>query len=134
MDGFEQDDDSIMVIAATNCPQTLDPALLRPGRFDVTIEIGLPDKAKRISVLQFYCKEKPMGFDVNFAELAQATEEFSPADLKNLVNEAAKAAMNDTECRTINRKHFMLALTKLGVQQKIKEENKLNGYLPAYLQ
>ncbi len=133
MEGFEQDD-SIMVIAATNCPQNLDPALLRPGRFDVTIEVPLPTLDKRIAILEFYCAHKPMDADIDYNDIAKVTEGFTPADLKNLVNEAAKAAMQSNEGRTITQVHFLLALKKLGVQQKIKEDNKVTSYIPPYLQ
>jgi len=133
MEGFEQDD-SIMVIAATNCPQNLDSALLRPGRFDVTIEVPLPSLEKRVAILKFYCAHKPMDVDVRYNDIAKVTENFTPADLKNLVNEAAKAAMQSHEGRTITQAHFLFALQKLGIQQKIKEESKVSSYLPPYLQ
>jgi transitional endoplasmic reticulum ATPase len=108
MEGFECDN-SILVIAATNCPDLLDPALLRPGRFDLIIEVPLPNKEKREAILQFYCKKRPMDKDVSFSRLAQQTNGMSPADLKNLVNEAAKLAMR-IQAKTITMEHFVAAL------------------------
>jgi cell division protease FtsH len=91
MDGFEQTE-SVIVMAATNRPDVLDPALLRPGRFDRQVTMGLPDRTGRLNILKIHTRDKPLGDDVKLDELAKATIGFSGADLSNLANEAALAA------------------------------------------
>ncbi|MBU0476708.1 ATP-dependent zinc metalloprotease FtsH, partial [Patescibacteria group bacterium] len=88
MDGFERDT-NVIVIAATNRGDILDPALLRPGRFDRKIILDLPDIKDRKEVLEIHCKGKPLAPGVNLREVAERTPGFSGADLANLVNEAA---------------------------------------------
>ncbi len=88
MDGFERDDTRV-VIAATNRPDVLDPALLRPGRFDRKVILDLPDINDRKEILKIHCREKPLAADINLREIAERTPGFSGADLANLVNEAA---------------------------------------------
>ncbi|MDX1608209.1 MAG: ATP-dependent zinc metalloprotease FtsH [Candidatus Spechtbacterales bacterium] len=88
MDGFEQDT-NVIVIAATNRPDVLDPALLRPGRFDRRIIIDLPDIKAREAILKIHSKGKPLAENVNLRELATRTPGFSGADLANLMNEGA---------------------------------------------
>jgi cell division protease FtsH len=88
MDGFAENS-GIIVIAATNRPDILDPALLRPGRFDRQISVGMPDVKGREEILRVHCKGKPLGEDINLAVIARRTPGFSGADLANLVNEAA---------------------------------------------
>ncbi len=88
MDGFETDS-GVIVIAATNRPDVLDAALLRPGRFDRRITIDLPDISDREAMLNIHAKEKPLKKDVNLRTIAQRTPGFSGADLMNLMNEAA---------------------------------------------
>lgn len=91
MDGFEQDT-SVIIIAATNRPDILDPALLRPGRFDRQVTIGLPTQSERKDILQVHVRNKPIAEDVSLERLAGATPMFSGADLENLTNEAALIA------------------------------------------
>ena len=91
MDGFEKDT-SVIVIAATNRPDILDPALLRPGRFDRQVTIGLPTMSEREDILKVHVRNKPVGEDVDLGRLAGATPMFSGADLENLTNEAALIA------------------------------------------
>ncbi len=91
MDGFEKDT-SVIIIAATNRPDVLDPALLRPGRFDRQVTIGLPTQREREQVLRVHVRNKPVADDVNLERLASATPMFSGADLENLTNEAALIA------------------------------------------
>ncbi|MEJ2667063.1 MAG: ATP-dependent zinc metalloprotease FtsH [Deinococcales bacterium] len=91
MDGFEKDT-SVIVVAATNRPDILDPALLRPGRFDRQVTIGLPTQSEREEILRVHIRNKPVGEDVNLRRLAEATPMFSGADLENLTNEAALIA------------------------------------------
>jgi cell division protease FtsH len=88
MDGFDRST-GVVVLAATNRPETLDPALLRPGRFDREVEIPLPNLAERQAILAVHVKGKPIGPDVDLAVVARGTPGFSGADLANLVNEAA---------------------------------------------
>jgi len=88
MDGFEKDT-NVIVMAATNRPDILDPALLRPGRFDRRVVLDLPDINEREAILKIHCRGKPLALDINFKEIAERTPGFSGADLANLVNEAA---------------------------------------------
>ncbi|MBU2578641.1 ATP-dependent zinc metalloprotease FtsH [Patescibacteria group bacterium] len=88
MDGFERDT-GVIVMAATNKPEHLDPALLRPGRFDRLVVLDLPDIKEREKILEIHCQGKPLVKDVNLLEIAERTPGFSGADLANLVNEAA---------------------------------------------
>ena len=88
MDGFDTNT-NVIVIAATNRPDILDPALLRPGRFDRRVVLDLPDINGRVSILKVHTQGKPLGTDVDLEEVARATPGFSGADLANLVNEAA---------------------------------------------
>lgn len=88
MDGFG-DHEGIIVIAATNRPDILDPALLRPGRFDRQIYVSVPDVKEREAVLRVHSRNKPIGEDVDFAVIAKRTPGFTPADLENMMNEAA---------------------------------------------
>ncbi|GHE49415.1 ATP-dependent zinc metalloprotease FtsH [Streptomyces capitiformicae] len=88
MDGFDQDS-GIVVLAATNRPETLDPALLRPGRFDRHVTVPLPNQAERAAILAVHARGKTLAPDVDWDTVARATPGFSGADLANLVNEAA---------------------------------------------
>jgi cell division protease FtsH len=92
MDGFDPVM-GIVVLAATNRPEVLDPALLRPGRFDRQVTIPLPNLTERAAILKVHCLDKSLAPDVNFETLARATPGFSGADLANLTNEAAIAAV-----------------------------------------
>jgi cell division protease FtsH len=94
MDGFEGHE-AVIVLAATNRPDVLDPALLRPGRFDRHVTLELPDKPARLAILQVHTRKVPLGSDVDLVQVAAGTPGFSGADLKNLVNEAAMAAARD---------------------------------------
>jgi cell division protease FtsH len=103
MDGFDERHETI-VIAATNRPDVLDPALLRPGRFDRQVTVGLPDRRGRERILQIHTKNLVLGADVNLDNLARSTTGFSGADLANLCNEAAlnAARENHTEIHQID--------------------------------
>ncbi len=91
MDGFEQNE-TVIVLAATNRPDVLDPALLRPGRFDRQVTVGLPDRQGREAILRIHTRKMPLAADVDLGQLAQMTMGFSGADLANLANEAALTA------------------------------------------
>jgi cell division protease FtsH len=103
MDGFDERHETI-VIAATNRPDVLDPALLRPGRFDRQVTVGLPDRRGRERILQIHTKNLVLGNDVNLEQLARGTTGFSGADLANLCNEAAlnAARENQTEIHQVD--------------------------------
>ena len=94
MDGFDPST-GVVVMAATNRPEVLDPALLRPGRFDREVEIPLPNQAERAAILAVHGQGKHLGPDVDFEAVARATPGFSGADLANLINEAAIVAIRD---------------------------------------
>src|ERR1700729_3044166 len=94
MDGFDPST-GVVVMAATNRPEVLDPALLRPGRFDREVEIPLPNQAERAAILAVHVAGKHLGPDVDFVAVARATPGFSGADLANLINEAAIVAIRD---------------------------------------
>jgi cell division protease FtsH len=94
MDGFDSST-GIVVMAATNRPEVLDPALLRPGRFDREVEIPLPNQAERAAILKVHSKEKHLGPDVDLDAVSRGTPGFSGADLANLVNEAAIVAVRN---------------------------------------
>src|SRR6185503_10069687 len=91
MDGFESND-GVILIAATNRPDVLDPALLRPGRFDRRIVVPRPDVKGRTGILKVHTKKTPLGANVDLDVIARGTPGFSGADLENLVNEAALLA------------------------------------------
>ncbi|GBF79687.1 ATP-dependent zinc metalloprotease FtsH [Aphanothece sacrum] len=98
MDGFSVGDATVIVLAATNRPETLDPALLRPGRFDRQVLVDRPDLSGRLEILEIYAKKIQLGEDLNLKEIATQTQGFAGADLANLVNEAALlAARNQRE-------------------------------------
>jgi cell division protease FtsH len=129
MDGFEMND-GIIVIAATNRPDVLDPALLRPGRFDRQVVVGLPDIRGREQILQVHVRKVPIGDDVKPEVIARGTPGFSGADLANLVNEAALFAARAGK-RTVEMKEFELAKDKImmGAERKtmvMSEKEKLN--------
>jgi cell division protease FtsH len=94
MDGFEPNE-KVIVMAATNRPDVLDPAILRPGRFDRRVSIDLPDRKDRVEILKVHSRNKPMAEDVNFTVLAERTPGFSGADLYSMVNEAAILAARE---------------------------------------
>jgi cell division protease FtsH len=111
MDGFSSRE-GIIVLAATNQPDVLDKALLRPGRFDRRVVVNLPDKTGREAILNVHTRSVPLANDVSLGELAAATPGFSGADLKNLVNEAALLAAR-REQNEVRQKDFLDALEKI---------------------
>jgi cell division protease FtsH len=129
MDGFEAND-GIIVIAATNRPDVLDPALLRPGRFDRQVVVGLPDIRGREQILKVHMRKVPLSDDVDAAVIARGTPGFSGADLANLVNEAALFAARSNK-RTVAMTQFELAKDKImmGAERKsmvMSDKEKLN--------
>ena len=102
MDGFESNE-GVILVAATNRPDVLDPALLRPGRFDRRIVVNRPDVRGREGILSVHTRKSPLSDDVDTAVLARGTSGFSGADLANLVNEAALHAARETQGRADDR-------------------------------
>nr|WP_033407212.1 ATP-dependent zinc metalloprotease FtsH [Thiolinea disciformis] len=128
MDGFEGSE-GIIVIAATNRPDVLDPALLRPGRFDRQVVVPLPDVRGREQILRVHMRKVPLGDDVKPSLIARGTPGFSGADLANLVNEAALFAARSNK-RTVDMIEFEKAKDKImmGAERKsmvMKDEEKL---------
>lgn len=132
MDGFEKDT-SVIVVAATNRPDILDPALLRPGRFDRQVTVGLPTQIERKEILKVHTRKKAVSNDVDLERLAAATPMFSGADLKNLSNEAAIIAARGNK-KIISWIDFGEALDRiiLGLRQgglvPSESERKLMAY------
>jgi len=129
MDGFEMND-GVIVIAATNRPDVLDPALLRPGRFDRQVVVGLPDIRGREQILKVHMRKVPLAEDVEPSKIARGTPGFSGADLANLVNEAALFAAR-AGVRLVGMQQFELAKDKImmGAERRsmvMSEKEKLN--------
>ncbi|HUS06911.1 MAG TPA: ATP-dependent zinc metalloprotease FtsH [Bryobacteraceae bacterium] len=129
MDGFESNE-GVILVAATNRPDVLDPALLRPGRFDRRVVVGRPDVKGRELILRVHTKKTPLGDDVDLAVIARGTPGFAGADLANLVNEAALVAARNNR-KVIMQVDFELAKDKviMGVERKsliISDEEKKN--------
>jgi len=129
MDGFEMND-GVIVIAATNRPDVLDPALLRPGRFDRQVVVGLPDIRGREQILKVHMRKVPLAEDVEPSKIARGTPGFSGADLANLVNEAALFAAR-AGVRMVGMQQFELAKDKImmGAERRsmvMSEKEKLN--------
>jgi cell division protease FtsH len=127
MDGFETNE-GVILIAATNRPDVLDPALLRPGRFDRQVVVSRPDVRGRLEVLRVHTKRFPLGKDVNLEVIARGTPGFSGADLANLVNEAALLAAR-MDKKVVEMSDFEAAKDKvlMGVERKsmvLSEEEK----------
>ena len=113
MDGFGVNE-GIIVMAATNRVDILDPAILRPGRFDRKVAVGRPDVKGREEILRVHAKDKPLGEDVDLAQIAQTTAGFTGADLENLLNEAAIMAAKATRSY-ITQQDIKQAFIKVGV-------------------
>lgn len=132
MDGFEPTE-KVIVMAATNRPDVLDPALLRPGRFDRRVTLELPDREGREEILQIHARKKPLGEDVNLKVVAERTPGFSGADLYSLMNEGAILAARE-ERKTVAQFDLIRAIEKvmLGPERKShilsKEEKKITAY------
>ena len=113
MDGFGVNE-GIIVMAATNRVDILDPAIMRPGRFDRKVGVGKPDVRGRKEILQVHTKGKPLGDDVDLQEIAQTTAGFTGADLENLMNEAAILSAKQNRCY-ITQNDIRLAFVKVGI-------------------
>ena len=132
MDGFGENE-GIIVMAATNRVDILDPAILRPGRFDRRVLVGRPDVKGREAILKIHVRNKPIGDDVNLHEIARTTAGFSGADLENLVNEAAIKAAKDNR-KFITKADMDDSFVKLGIGTEKKsrivseKERKITAY------
>ena len=132
MDGFGVNE-GIIVMAATNRVDILDPAILRPGRFDRKVAVGTPDVGGREEILKVHAKNKPLGDDVNLQQLAQTTAGFTGADLENLLNEAAIIAAEENRSFIAN-KDVKRAFVKVGIGAEKKsriisdKEKKITAY------
>ena len=133
MDGLEELND-VVVIAATNRPDLVDSALLRPGRFDRIISTRVPNKEDRIAILKVHTKAMPLAKDVKIEELANLTENFSGADIESLCREAAILALReDIEAKQIKMKHFENALKKVSSSLTEKEIQRYQEIEESYL-
>ena len=132
MDGFERDT-SVIVIAATNRPDVLDSALLRPGRFDRRVTLDLPDSNDREAILNIHCKGKPLTNDINIREIAERTPGFSGADLANIVNEAALLAARKNKTQ-VSQTELLESIEKvlLGPERKSHILSKKEKEIAAY--
>ncbi len=132
MDGFEKET-GVIILAATNRPDILDPALLRPGRFDRKIVLDPPDVHDREEILKIHSKDKPLASDINFKETAERTPGFSGADLANVANEAALLAARQNKTQ-IDQREFLEAIEKvlLGPERKSHILSKKEKEIAAY--
>lgn len=126
MDGINSHDEvRVLMIAATNREDMLDPALLRPGRFDRMVQVSLPDKKGRAKILEIHVKNKPVDIDADLEEIARSSFGFSGAHLESLSNEAAILAMRE-KSNTITQAHFSEAIDKVIMGEKI--DRKISGH------
>lgn len=131
MDGFEKND-NVIVIAATNRPDVLDPALLRPGRFDRRVMLDMPDVEGREQILKIHAKGKPLQKDVNLETVAKRTVGFSGADLENMLNEAAIMAAKNGQ-KNISQHDIEEAATKVTMgPEKKRRKTKRDLEITAY--
>lgn len=132
MDGFGVNE-GIIVMAATNRVDILDPAILRPGRFDRKVVVGRPDVKGRLEILQVHAKGKPLGDDVDLEQIAQTTAGFTGADLENLLNEAAiLAAKNDRGYMTQEDIRHAFVKVGIGTEKKSKIISEKEKRITAY--
>ncbi|MDD2573097.1 MAG: ATP-dependent zinc metalloprotease FtsH [Bacillota bacterium] len=132
MDGFSVNE-GIIIIAATNRPDILDPALLRPGRFDRQVMVGIPDIKEREAILRIHSRGKPLGESVNLEDVAKGTPGFTPADLENLMNEAALLSARRGK-KQIGRDEIEEGVTRViaGPEKKSRVMSEKDKRLTAY--
>ncbi len=143
LDGLESLHD-VIVIGATNRPELIDPALLRPGRFDRNISVDLPDEETREEIFKIHTRDRPLSVDVDLEEIAKKTNDMSGADIASICNEAVMLAIReyvqgleeseekDLEEATVDQKHFEEAYEKIKSQKEEKEEKDLSEGPRAY--
>ena len=121
MDGYSQSE-GIIVLAATNLPDTLDKALVRPGRFNRKIMVGLPDLKARVSILNVHVKEKKLAEDVDLKKIAKLCIGMSGADLANVMNEAALLAVRSSKTEIdIQEVESAIEKIQIGLEKKNKK-------------
>ena len=132
MDGFETGT-NVIVIAATNRPDILDPALLRPGRFDRRVVVDMPDIKAREAILQVHTRNKPMAKNVDLKKIAKSTPGFTGADIENLANEAAILTARNNK-KTVGMRELELSIEKvvMGPERKSRVLNKKERKITAY--
>ncbi|MBA1334608.1 MAG: Cell division protein FtsH [Firmicutes bacterium] len=132
MDGFSVNE-GIIIIAATNRPDILDPALLRPGRFDRQVLVGVPDVKEREAVLKIHSRGKPLEEEINLEDIAKGTPGFTPADLENLMNEAALLAARKGK-KKIGREELEEGVTRViaGPEKRSRVMSEKDKKLTAY--
>lgn len=133
MDGFAANGATVIVLAATNRPETLDPALLRPGRFDRQVLVDRPDLSGRLAILEIYARKVKLGSDVDLKAIATRTPGFAGADLSNLVNEAALLAAR-VRRETVSQADFAEAIERVvaGLEKKSRVLNEKEKKIVAY--
>jgi cell division protease FtsH len=133
MDGFNAGESTVIVLAATNRPETLDPALLRPGRFDRQVLVDRPDLTGRLAILQVYAQKVKLGEDIDLKAIATQTPGFAGADLANLVNEAALLAAR-RQRETVSQADFKEAIERViaGLEKKSRVLSATEKKIVAY--
>jgi cell division protease FtsH len=133
MDGFAAGDATVIVLAATNRPETLDPALLRPGRFDRQVLVDRPDLSGREAILKIHAQKVKLGDDINLKAIATRTPGFAGADLANLVNEAALLAARNQR-KMVAQEDFNEAIERVvaGLEKKSRVMNETEKKIVAY--
>ena len=133
MDGLEELQ-GVVVIGATNRPDMLDSAILRPGRFDRIIATSVPDKKGRLQILKIHTKNMPLGKDVDLNKLAERTDGFVGADIENLVREAAMLALRDNiNVKEVSKKYFEESLKKVNASVSKEDERRYEEIEKKYL-
>jgi transitional endoplasmic reticulum ATPase len=133
IDGLE-DLQNIIIIGATNRPDMLDPALLRPGRFDRILLVSVPDKKARENILKIHTRKVPLAKDVKIKDLAEKTEGYVGADIESLVREAAILALRENlEAAEVNKAHFQLAMNKVRPSSRKADVEKYKNMEQQYL-
>ena len=128
IDGLEELND-VVVIGATNRPDLIDPALLRPGRFDRVIVVPQPDEESRLQIFKVHTKGMPLTKDIKLEELAKKTKGFSGADIQGLCREAAMAALRENiESKKVTNKHFLKAFKEVGPSLKDEDTKRYEGF------
>ena len=107
--------EGVVVIGATNRPDILDPALLRPGRFDRLVYVGPPDERARLEILKIHTRNTPLAKDVSLKDIARVTDGYSGSDIETLVREAAMIALRESiDANKVYMRHFSEALKRVG--------------------
>ncbi|MDO8517030.1 MAG: CDC48 family AAA ATPase [Nanoarchaeota archaeon] len=133
MDGLEELK-NVIVIGATNRPDMLDAALMRPGRFDRIVYVGVPDKKSRLKILQIHTKSMPLDKDVDLDKIADITEGYTGADLESAAREAAMLALReDIETKKVSKAHFDKALERVGASVSKSDADKYKQIEQQYL-